>query len=59
MKNTRETRIKAQEIIEEFKQTIKENYVVLIEENPQDTSSIILRYLNGQRFLLSVREIEP
>jgi hypothetical protein len=59
MKATEEKRIDARELLKEFRQTIKENYVVLTEENPSEENAIVLRYLNGQRFSLSIREIKP
>ena len=59
MKATEEKRIDARELLNEFRQTIKENYVVLTEENPSEENAIVLRYLNGQTFSLSIREIKP
>ena len=59
MKATEEKRIDARELLNEFRQTIKENYVVLTEENPSEENAIVLRYLNGQTFSLSIREINP
>lgn len=46
--------IKKKEVVDELKNVIRQNYVLLIDE-AQD--GIILRYLNGQKFLLRVEEV--
>lgn len=57
MNEAQKQRITAEEVVNELKQNIKENYIVRIEKNEENDSAFVLRYLNGQKFLLSVKEI--
>ncbi len=57
MNETKEKRITAEEVVNELKRNIKENYVVLIEKDEQNENAFVLRYLNGQKFSLCVKEI--
>ena len=57
MNEAQKQRITAEEVVNELKQNIKENYIVRIEKDEENESAFVLRYLNGQKFLLSVKEI--
>ena len=57
MNEAQKQRITTEEVVNELKQNIKENYIVRIEKNEENESAFVLRYLNGQKFLLSVKEI--
>lgn len=57
MNEAQKQRITTEEVVNELKQNIKENYIVRIEKDEENDSVFVLRYLNGQKFLLSVKEI--
>ena len=57
MNEAQKQRITAEEVVNELKQNIKENYIVRIEKGEENESAFVLRYLNGQKFLLNVKEI--
>ena len=57
MNESQKQRITSEEVVNELKQNIKENYIVRIEKDEENDSAFVLRYLNGQKFLLGVKEI--
>ncbi|MBQ8323265.1 MAG: hypothetical protein IJX91_04795 [Clostridia bacterium] len=58
MNETKEKRIDEKEVLNELRSMIRENYVLLIEEAQGKENAFVLRYLNGQKFLLELKEIE-
>ena len=57
MNEAQKQRITTEEVVNELKQNMKENYIVRLEKDEENDSAFVLRYLNGQKFLLSVKEI--
>ncbi len=54
MDEVKKQTIKTKDVVNELKNMIRQNYVVIIDEVKD---GIVLRYVNGQKFVLRIEEL--